>query len=180
MTASVADGPPEVRWGVVGTGPIAAKGALAGTRRLAEVARERDVFCMEAMWTRFLPVTADLLEVAGSREVGRLPALHAAIGSPATPVPGGRLHDPRQGGGALLDIGVHPVWLTVLLLGPVTSVSAAGEVSDAGVDVLTGCCWATRVNLSPVSCGRTRRRAGQLLTCRSGAPEGATPRAPHR
>jgi predicted dehydrogenase len=53
-------------------------------------------------------------------------------------VPGGRLHDPRQGGGALLDIGVYPVWLALLLLGPVTSVSAAGDVSEDGVDVLSG------------------------------------------
>ncbi len=112
--------------------------SLAGARALAQVAREQDVFCMEAMWTRFLPVTADLLAVAGSGEIGRPVALHAAIGSPVPPVPGGRLHDPRQGGGALLDIGVYPVWLARLLLGPVTSVAAAGRVSHAGVDVLSG------------------------------------------
>lgn len=111
---------------------------LAGARQLVGAAREHHVFCMEAMWTRFLPVTAALLEVVGSGEVGRLRALHAAVGSSVPPVPGGRLHDPRLGGGALLDVGVYPVWLALLLLGPVTSVSAAGEVSDAGVDVLTG------------------------------------------
>lgn len=111
---------------------------LAGARRLVAVARERNVFCMEAMWSRFLPVAADLLDVAGSGEVGRLRALHAGIGSLVPAVPGGRLHDPRQGGGALLGIGVYPVWLAHLLLGPVTSVTAAGELSDAGVDVLTG------------------------------------------
>jgi predicted dehydrogenase len=111
---------------------------LAGARRLVATAREREVFCMEAMWTRFLPVTAALLEVVESGEVGRLRALHAAVGSLVPEVPGGRLHDPRLGGGALLDVGVYPVWLALLLLGPVTSVRAAGEVSDAGVDVLTG------------------------------------------
>ncbi|MFC3688809.1 Gfo/Idh/MocA family protein [Aquipuribacter hungaricus] len=111
---------------------------LAGARRLVEVAREHDVFCMEAMWTRFLPVTAELLDVAASGEVGRLRALHASIGSLVPPEPGGRLHDPQQGGGALLDIGVYPVWLALLLLGPVSSVAVAGEVSPGGVDVLSG------------------------------------------
>lgn len=111
---------------------------LAGSRRLAQVARERDVFCMEAMWTRFLPVTVELLDLVAAGEVGRLRALHASIGSVVPVVPGGRLHDPAQGGGAVLDIGVYPVWLALLLLGPVTSVAAAGEVSGSGVDVLTG------------------------------------------
>ena len=111
---------------------------LAGARRLVETAREHDVLCMEAMWTRFLPVTTDLLDVVADGEVGRPRALHATIGSVVPVVPGGRLHDPAQGGGALLDIGVYPVWLAVLLLGPVVSVAAAGEVSEAGVDVLAG------------------------------------------
>lgn len=111
---------------------------LAGARRLVEVAGEQGVFCMEAMWTRFLPVTAELLDLVARGEVGRLRALHASIGSVVPVVPGGRLHDPAQGGGALLDIGVYPVWLALLLLGPVTSVAAAGEVSGTGVDVLTG------------------------------------------
>ena len=111
---------------------------LAGAQRLVATARECGVFCMEAMWTRFLPATATLLEVVESGEVGRLRALHAAVGSVVPPAAGGRLHDPAQGGGALLDIGVYPVWLALLLLGPVTSVRATGEVSDAGVDVLTG------------------------------------------
>ncbi len=110
---------------------------LAGAQQLVATARERGVFCMEAMWTRFLPATATLLEVAASGEVGRFRALHAAVGSVVPPVPGGRLHDARQGGGALLDIGVYPVWLALLLLGPVTSVRATGELTDAGVDVLT-------------------------------------------
>jgi len=111
---------------------------LAGAQQLVSLARESNVFCMEAMWTRFLPVVADLLDVTGSAEVGRLRALHAGIGSAVPATRGGRLHDPAQGGGALLDIGVYPVWLAHLLLGPVASVTAAGELSDAGVDVLTG------------------------------------------
>lgn len=111
---------------------------LAGTRRLVEVAWAREVFCMEAMWTRFLPVTEELLGAVAAGAVGRPRALHASIGSVVPVDPAGRLHDPRQGGGALLDIGVYPVWLSVLLMGPVTSVAATGDVSGTGVDVLTG------------------------------------------
>ena len=110
----------------------------AGARQLVATARAHEVFCMEAMWTHFLPVTEALLEVVAGGEVGRVRALHAAVGSPVPPVPGGRLHDPRLGGGALLDVGVYPVWLALLLLGPVTSVTASGEVSGTGVDVLAG------------------------------------------
>lgn len=125
----------------VGTAVLVEKpltATLAGAERLVEVAREQGVFCMEAMWTRFLPVTAALLDVVRSGEVGRPRALHASVGSVVPAVPGGRLHDPRQGGGALLDIGVYAVWLAHLLLGPVAAVRAAGEVSADGVDVLGG------------------------------------------
>ncbi|WP_336921986.1 Gfo/Idh/MocA family protein [Aquipuribacter sp. SD81] len=111
---------------------------LAGARELATTAWEAGVFCMEAMWTRFLPVTVALLDAVGAGEVGEPRALHASIGTVVPAVPGSRLHDPRQGGGALLDVGVYPVWLAVLLLGRATSVAAAGRVSDAGVDVLSG------------------------------------------
>ena len=116
--------------------PLTAR--LAGSRHLVALARSRGVFAMEAMWTRFLPATQALVEAVDRGEVGRPKALHADIGSVVPVSAGGRLHDPAQGGGALLDIGVYPVWLALLLMGPVTSVAAAGELSDSGVDVLAG------------------------------------------
>ena len=45
-----------------------------------------------------------------------------------------RLFDPLQGGGALLDLGIYPLQLCTLVLGPIERASAAGVLGETGVD----------------------------------------------
>jgi len=116
--------------------PFTASGPTA--QALVTLAREQGVFCMEAMWTRFLPATSALLDAVGSGAIGEVRSLHASIGTVAAADGPARLLDPSAGGGALLDVGVYPLWWSHLLLGPVTSVAAAGELSPDGVDLLSG------------------------------------------
>ena len=105
----------------------------AATRDLAATARERGVFLMEAYWTRFLPLTRDLLDVVASGAVGRVLSVHADLGFPA-PESARRFHDPEIGGGSLLDLGPYPVGLALTLLGAPSTVRAAGTLTPAGVD----------------------------------------------
>lgn len=42
---------------------------------LVQLAKEKKVFLMEAMWTRFLPVTKAMKEVIASGELGELRVL---------------------------------------------------------------------------------------------------------
>ncbi|PPK90798.1 putative dehydrogenase [Kineococcus xinjiangensis] len=110
---------------------------LAGSRELVQLARDTGTFCMEAVWTRFLPGTEALLDVVRRGEIGEVRSLHADLGAPA-PVDAARFWDPALGGGALLDVGPYPVRLAHLLLGPPTSVQAVGCLSPGGVDVQAG------------------------------------------
>ena len=55
-------------------------------------------------------------------------------GSAAPFVPTHRLFSLELGGGALLDVGLYPVQLAHMLLGPPDRVTAAAEIGETGVD----------------------------------------------
>ncbi|GAA1837310.1 Gfo/Idh/MocA family protein [Agromyces salentinus] len=102
-------------------------------RTIRDAARAAGVFAMEAMWTRFLPQTDVMVQLRDDGVLGDVRLVTADLGFTAQP--GGRLFDPRLGGGALLDIGVYSVWLSHLWLGAPSSVTARGTLAESGVDV---------------------------------------------
>ncbi|KAG8881555.1 hypothetical protein FRB97_009389 [Tulasnella sp. 331] len=51
----------------------------AELRSLMALAKEKNLFFMEAMWTRFLPITKAIKEVITSGELGELKVLHADL-----------------------------------------------------------------------------------------------------
>ena len=97
-------------------------------------ARERGVFVMEAMWTRFLPHMAALHEVVDSGEIGTVVGLAADHGQFFEHDPSSRLFDPALAGGALLDLGVYPIAFAHDFLGAPEEVTAVGSLTGAGVD----------------------------------------------
>jgi len=97
-------------------------------------ARERGVFLMEAMWTRFLPHIVRLRELVAARAIGELRMLQADFGFRTSFNPKGRLFDPAMGGGALLDVGVYPVSLASMLFGAPERVVSMAHLGATGVD----------------------------------------------
>ena len=99
-------------------------------RRMADAARSRGLFAMEALWSRFLPsyrIVADLLR--GGR-IGEPLLVEADFGFRVPLMPEHRLFDLAQGGGALLDLGIYPLQLCSLVLGVPDSVVAKGHVGE--------------------------------------------------
>lgn len=110
----------------------------AEARRVVDAARRADVAVTEAMWTRFLPQMRMIREVIAEGRIGR-PRLVEATHHQALPSdPHHRLNDPALGGGAILDLGVYPISFAVDVLGVPTAVTAAGTLSDQGVDTQMG------------------------------------------
>ncbi|SDS14927.1 Gfo/Idh/MocA family protein [Agrococcus carbonis] len=101
---------------------------------LADAARARGVFVMEAMWSRFLPTMVAVRERIAAGDLGELLSVTADHSQVLDLSPGSRMIEPSLGGGALLDLGVYCVSLAHDLLGPVTRIQASGVVDDAGVD----------------------------------------------
>jgi len=112
--------------------PIALNAAEA--REIAAAARAAGVFAMEAMKARFLPQTDVIARLLRDGALGEILAVNADFGSPAPFDPGSRLFDPALGGGALLDIGVYPLWFAHFVLGRPQTVGATGSLAATGVD----------------------------------------------
>jgi predicted dehydrogenase len=106
-------------------------------RSMIEAAKKHDTFLMEAMWTRFLPTTLKTLELIESGVIGDIKTIHADFGFKADFEPERRLFNPKLGGGALLDIGIYPAYISLLLLGYPSAVKAVSTFGSTGVDETT-------------------------------------------
>ncbi|MHC6590966.1 Gfo/Idh/MocA family protein [Arthrobacter sp. C152] len=101
---------------------------------LIDYARSRNLFLMEAVWSRFLPSMQRAFDIAASGELGDIHWITADLGFPAPYSPTARLWSRKDGGGALLDLAVYPLLWALGTLGFPHTVSATGFVNDDGVD----------------------------------------------
>ena len=106
----------------------------AQTETMIREARERGVFLMEAMWTRFLPHIVRLRELLAEGVIGEVRMLQADFGFRTELDPRSRLFDPAFGGGALLDVGIYPVSLASLVFGAPARVTGMAHLGATGVD----------------------------------------------
>lgn len=110
----------------------------AETEKLIRAAREKNVFLMEAMWTRFFPVICKILELIQSGVVGKIQQIEASFGYTTSFDPASRVFNKELGGGALLDVGVYCVSFAHMVLGesPV-GVVASAKFGRTGVDEMS-------------------------------------------
>lgn len=86
------------------------------TKELLRVAKEKNLFFMEAVWTRFFPMCVKIREMIEDGEIGQVIRVVADF-SFASSAPGGKLNFPNESrmvnlelaGGALLDLGVYSI-----------------------------------------------------------------------
>jgi predicted dehydrogenase len=105
--------------------------------RMVATARANERFLMEALWSRFLPAYRELGRVLAEGSIGEVRMVEADFGFPARFDPSHRLFAPELAGGATLDLGVYPVQLAHLVLGPPEAVKSAGHRGRTGVDELS-------------------------------------------
>jgi predicted dehydrogenase len=112
--------------------PFAMNAAEAG--RMIDAARQHDVFLMEALWTRFIPAVAHALVLVGRDEIGEIHTVKADFGFTTPFDPQSRLFNKALGGGALLDIGIYPAALALLVFGKPGVVQAMATFGPTEVD----------------------------------------------
>ncbi len=114
--------------------PIAMNAAQ--TRRMIAAARKKDVFLMEAMWTRFFPAIRQVRKWIDRGCIGTIRAVESNFGIHFCVGPKHRIFNPDLGGGALLDVGIYPVSFASWVFGgaqPKKIVSTVHK-TDTGVD----------------------------------------------
>ena len=103
-------------------------------QEIVRAARDAGTFCMEAMWTRFLPYVVAIRELIAAGRLGELRSVRADFGELFPVDATHRAYAPELGGGALLDLGVYPVSFAMMLLGPPTDIKALHHEAPTGVD----------------------------------------------
>ncbi len=107
---------------------------LKQVKEMIDFSRKQKVFLMEAFWTKFLPQYQKVISLIESGEIGKIKMIEADFGFKAVNPTPQRMYDPALGGGALLDVGLYPVFLAISLLGKPLDVHALMSPYDTGVD----------------------------------------------
>ena len=132
-------------------------------RDLVALAREKNLFMMEAMWTRFLPHVVALRDLIARGVLGELVMVEADHGQWFAPDPNFRLFARELGGSAVLDLGVYPVSFASMLLGPpsrmVTMVDPAFSGVDGQASMIFGYDSGAQALLTCTSAARSATRA---------------------
>lgn len=105
-------------------------------QEMVDCARENNVFLMEAMWTRFLPIFLKVEEWIFQDLIGDVRMLSADFGFRAGFNPKSRLFNPELAGGALLDVGVYTINLASFVFGGKvpSKISSMAHLGNSGID----------------------------------------------
>ena len=102
-------------------------------REIINASAEKRVFCMEAMWMRFVPLISELERLIAQKVVGRPILFTANFCIPFSKEMGNKFSR-NPGGGALLDLGPYPISLAYSLFGEVSDIKAEVSMNEVEVD----------------------------------------------
>lgn len=111
--------------------------SAAATRPLVALARAKQLFLMEAVWTRFLPLHRRVQQLLADGAIGEVRAMQSAFCIDRPFKPGDRRYTAALGGGALLDIGLYNLTVSRMALPgvPVQGFEVQAMLGGESVDV---------------------------------------------
>jgi predicted dehydrogenase len=101
---------------------------------MVSCARDKGLFLMEGMWTRFFPIMAKVRSLLAEGAIGEPRMLTADFGFRCGWDPESRLLNPELGGGGLLDVGIYPVSFSYMVFGAPACVESMATLGKTGVD----------------------------------------------
>jgi len=106
----------------------------AEAERVTDLAAERGLLVLEAMWTRFLPHVARIREIIAAGTLGEVRSFTADHRQKLPDDPAHRINALELGGGALLDLGIYPISFAAHLFGTPREIQAAASFKETGAD----------------------------------------------
>ena len=82
---------------------------------MINLAKEKNLFFMEAMWTAFNPCIAKIKECIKSGIIGELKHIDSRFCNRIAYNPKDRLYAPELAGGALLDLGIYNIYFAMMI-----------------------------------------------------------------
>ena len=104
------------------------------TKEMIDVAKEKQLFFMEGMWTACMPAINKIRSLIAEGLIGEVKYLSADFGFTAPVNLEGRLYNKQLGGGAMMDVGVYPLYLATAILGEPQQVKLLSNLTKTGVD----------------------------------------------
>ncbi|MDR1754719.1 MAG: Gfo/Idh/MocA family oxidoreductase [Eubacterium sp.] len=102
-------------------------------KEVIKLAKENNLLCAEAIWTRYLPMRKKLDEILASGVIGKIHKLKANLGYNKLHVE--RMYNPALAGGALLDVGVYVINFALMAFGDdIENICSSAQLADTGVD----------------------------------------------
>ena len=102
---------------------------------MTSLAREKNLFFMEAMWTAFNPCLAQIKKEIAAGTIGQILNIDSRFCNRNPYDPNDRNYAPDQAGGALLDLGIYNIYFAMMMadFSPITAESSAVRMLK-GVD----------------------------------------------
>jgi predicted dehydrogenase len=104
------------------------------SEEMIALARQKDLFLMDALWTKFHPHYLKMLQMVKDGTVGDVKLVLSNFGYTITPGHSTRLLDPALGGGSILDIGIYNIFTTLDVLGVPDDINVKVVTTDGGID----------------------------------------------
>ncbi len=101
---------------------------------IIQLARRKDLFLMEAMWTRYIPAVTKLRDLLAEEVIGNVQIMLAGGAFMPEFDPDYYLFNPELGGGVLLDAGVYLISMASMLFGKPAGIKAIAKIGSTGVD----------------------------------------------
>ncbi len=101
---------------------------------MIEASRKNKTFLMEAFWTMFQPSFQKAMEIIRSGELGALKMIHSDFAFNADYNPEKRLYNVALGGGSLLDIGIYPIFMSLMALGKPSEMKTMASICPTGAE----------------------------------------------
>lgn len=103
-------------------------------QEVIEVARRQKLFCMEAMWMRFMPLVQQVKTMVEQGKIGKIRMVTADFGYVVNGKTSSHFDTLEKGGGVLLDRGIYGLSLAYYLLGEPSTIQTQANLLATGID----------------------------------------------